>query len=68
MINCRQATALMSQEMDRPLTRLERLALRFHTLLCVGCRRYRRQMTVLRDACRRLSDNNRLSPPTAHHD
>lgn len=53
MMNCRQAARLLSEAMDRPLTRGERLALRLHTLLCSGCRNYRRQLAFLRQACRR---------------
>lgn len=54
MLNCRQATELMSQEQDRPLSLAERLGLRLHVLICTGCSNYRRQMGVLRAACRRF--------------
>ncbi|MDA8257624.1 MAG: zf-HC2 domain-containing protein [Betaproteobacteria bacterium] len=54
MLNCRQATELMSQEQDRPLRLDERLGLRLHVLVCTGCSNYRRQMDVLRAACRRF--------------
>jgi hypothetical protein len=52
MMNCKQATRLMSQEMDRDLAAGDRLALRLHTLLCSGCARYREQMAFLRQASR----------------
>ena len=54
MLNCRQATELMSQEQDRPLALSERIGLRLHVWICAGCRNYRRQMAVLRAACRRF--------------
>ena len=54
MLSCRQATELMSQEQDRLLTLAERIALRLHVWICAGCTNYRRQMTVLRVACRRF--------------
>lgn len=54
MLSCRQATELMSQELDRPLRVGERLGLRLHVLICNGCSNYRRQMDVLRVACRRF--------------
>lgn len=54
MLNCRQATELMSQELDRPLSLGERLGLRLHVLICTGCSNYWRQMDVLRAACRRF--------------
>ncbi len=54
MLSCREATALMSQEQDRRLGLGERVALRLHVLICAGCNNYRRQMQVLREACRRF--------------
>ncbi len=54
MLSCRQATELMSQEQDRVLSLGERLGLRLHVWICTGCNNYRRQMSVLRAACRRF--------------
>ncbi len=54
MLSCQQATELMSQEQDRPLSLAERLGLRLHVWICDGCNNYRRQMAVLRQACRRF--------------
>jgi len=54
MLSCREATELMSQEQDRPLSLAERLGLRLHVLICSACSNYRRQMSVLRAACRRF--------------
>lgn len=54
MLSCREATELMSQEQDRPLSLVERLGLRLHVWMCAGCNNYRRQMSVLRAACRRF--------------
>lgn len=51
MLSCKQATRLMSQSMERPLNFGERLALRLHLMICVGCRRAERQFRFLRDAC-----------------
>jgi len=55
MISCKQATELMSQGQDRPLTPSERIGLRIHLLFCAGCVNFRRQLDFLRNACRRLS-------------
>ncbi|MEJ2576812.1 MAG: zf-HC2 domain-containing protein [Gammaproteobacteria bacterium] len=52
MLNCHHATQLMSQELDRELTRRERLALRFHVMICSGCSNFRRQMAFIRRAAR----------------
>ena len=54
MLSCKQATELMSQEQDRPLSLAERAGLRLHVWICTGCSNYRRQMEVLRAAGRRF--------------
>jgi hypothetical protein len=54
MLSCKEATELMSQEQDRPLGLAERFGLRLHVLICSACSNYRRQMAVLRAACRRF--------------
>jgi predicted anti-sigma-YlaC factor YlaD len=51
---CDGMTRLASQSLDRDLTLLERLALRLHMLYCSACRRYLRQISVLRNAMRHL--------------
>jgi hypothetical protein len=42
--------------MDRPLSRSERVALRIHLVLCTACRRYRRQLSVIRSAVSGLAE------------
>jgi hypothetical protein len=54
MLNCRQVTRLVSQSMDAPLSWHQRLAVRFHMLYCVWCRRYVLQLRFLRNAAQRL--------------
>lgn len=61
MLKCRQATRLMSEGLDRPLSLVERLRLRFHLAFCRGCRAFKRQTAFLRRASRafvRLSDDD----------
>lgn len=50
--SCRRATLLASNAMDRPLTQRERLALRFHLLICGYCRRFKKQILMLRQVLR----------------
>lgn len=50
MINCREAARLISRSMDQPLTWREKLALRFHWMMCDWCRRYRAQLLWLDQA------------------
>ncbi len=51
---CDGMTRLASESLDRDLNLLERLALRSHVLYCSACRRYLRQIRLLRDAMRHL--------------
>ncbi len=52
MMSCKDAVRTMSEGMDRELSVAERLALRFHKLICVGCRNYGEQIAFLRESCR----------------
>lgn len=56
MLNCRESTRLMSEEQDRKLTTRERMALRFHNLMCSGCTNYRKHMGFIRCATRALRE------------
>lgn len=46
--SCKHAAQLLSESMDRPLSRRERFGLRFHLLVCGLCRTYRKQLRLLR--------------------
>lgn len=48
MLNCHDATRLLSEQEDRRLTLAERLSLRMHLLICDGCRNFGMQMQSLR--------------------
>jgi heterodisulfide reductase subunit B len=48
MLNCHDATRLMSESHDRPLSLMERMALRIHLSMCSGCSNFKEQMKVLR--------------------
>lgn len=54
MINCKEATQLISQGQERTLSLAERLALKLHFLICEGCRASERQFEFLRAAARRI--------------
>ncbi len=56
MLTCKEATHLMSEAQDRTLTRVQRLSLRLHLLICRGCRNFQRQMLFLRRACHLFRD------------
>lgn len=52
MLNCEEATRLMSDALERPLTRGERLSLQVHRMMCRGCRNFGPQLQGLREAAR----------------
>jgi len=51
-MNCIEATRLISEGLERPLGRGEKTQLRFHTLMCSGCRNFERQAPMLRTISR----------------
>jgi hypothetical protein len=66
--SCHKAAQLISDAMDRRLSLWERFCLRVHLLLCGACRRYRRQLTILREAMKQNPDAeeaNVTAPPCA---
>lgn len=54
-LSCKQASQLVSQSLDRPISVRERLALSFHLLICKFCRRFNRQLTMISTAVHRLT-------------
>jgi hypothetical protein len=55
-LTCDQAAQLMSHAQDIQLNRLERWALSFHLLICGFCRKYNRQLKLLRAILTRMAD------------
>lgn len=51
-LHCQESTRLISDGLDRRLTFAERWAVRLHYLSCWSCRRFRRQLELLRAAAR----------------
>ncbi|AQQ67649.1 hypothetical protein Mag101_08365 [Microbulbifer agarilyticus] len=52
MMDCKQATRLLSEQQERNLSRREKLALKFHVFMCKACRNFGQQMGTLRDLAR----------------
>ena len=50
MLTCREATQRTLQAEDRALSLVERLSLRLHQRLCGNCRRFARQVELMRQA------------------
>ena len=51
-LNCKEVSFLLSQTEDRRISLLERLRLRAHLKVCVGCMNFQRQLNFLRRAIR----------------
>lgn len=62
MLNCKEASELMSQHMDADLPFGKRLSLRFHLMMCHGCTNFLRQIQFLHKAAQRwhLHDSEAL--------
>ncbi|HWU82139.1 MAG TPA: zf-HC2 domain-containing protein [Methylophilaceae bacterium] len=54
MLSCKQASQLLSQSLDRRLSWRERMGLRLHLTVCDVCRRFGRQILLMRQAIRSL--------------
>jgi hypothetical protein len=52
-LSCKEASRLISQEMDRRLSLTERIALRLHVRICDACTHFTRQVAFLRRALQR---------------
>jgi len=52
MMNCQQATRLMSEAQERPLSLREKVALKLHLLICSGCKNFSLQIPFLSQAMR----------------
>jgi hypothetical protein len=56
MLDCHNATFLMSQARERPLGLAERMRLRLHAAMCSACARFERQLPLLGQAARHHAD------------
>lgn len=68
MLNCKDASQLCSEALDRPLGLRERLTLRMHLMMCSGCTQYDRQMAYLRTIARRYSQGAVTGQPPSEAD
>jgi predicted anti-sigma-YlaC factor YlaD len=55
MPSCKEASRLVSQSCDRPISLREHLALGFHLMMCKFCRRFSRQLAQISRAIHRLA-------------
>jgi len=62
MLNCRQASELMSQGMDAKLSMKDRWALKMHLMMCRGCAGFMQQIRFLRKAGNHWEQHNSSNP------
>lgn len=58
MLTCKQTSQLLSEHQERPLTWRERWALKLHLFICISCRRFNRQLSLLRRALHQLAQSD----------
>ncbi len=56
---CRDISILISRQHETPLTPVESLWLRFHLLICEGCRNFQNNVRVMRNAFKRYLDQGK---------
>ncbi len=62
-LSCREVARMQTKALDQALGRRQRLALQLHLLVCSWCRRYGKQIRLLRKV--RLEQSEPLSQPNA---
>lgn len=55
MINCKEASQLLSEQLDHPLPWTNQIMLKVHVAMCSICRLWGRQIKSLRDLIRRYT-------------
>ncbi len=62
MLTCKEVSHLLSEAQDRKLPLGERLPLRLHLFMCVGCRNYGKQLDFLRAITREMKAGSEPAP------
>lgn len=52
MMNCLQATRLVSESQERTLSLQEKLSLKVHVMICTGCKNFSLQVPFISQAMR----------------
>lgn len=66
-LKCEQSTRIVSESLDRELSGVERWAVRLHYISCWSCRRFGKQLHMIRDALKTRvagddAEGTKLSP------
>jgi hypothetical protein len=55
MFKCKEVTRMISESMDKTLPLHHRIMIRMHLVMCKYCSRFKRQLLIIRAACRHLT-------------
>lgn len=59
-LSCEKYTVSASKALDENLSLRERLRFKVHHFICLNCRRFKRQMQLVNQACERLGADEAL--------
>lgn len=69
MLDCKRASQLISQSLDRSLTLRERLSLKLHLFICEFCKRFSQHMQTIHVALKQMTSsiesNDSIEMPSA---
>lgn len=68
MMNCREATELCSEEMERSLRLREQMSLAAHLMMCSGCTNFRKQMKTLRQVAQAYAEGRAVMTESGEMD
>ena len=57
MLNCKQASQLISRSQDEKLPWSQRMQLKLHLMMCRGCTHYRQQLDFIKKAMRQYGNH-----------
>ncbi|MDC0610678.1 zf-HC2 domain-containing protein [Vibrio sp.] len=60
MMNCKHATRLLSEKLDRELSTKEKISLKMHIAMCSACRKFGSQMGDIRKISKRYIKKENL--------
>lgn len=62
MLNCKEASRLLSEKQDHPLDWSKKVGLKCHLFLCRACRNFESQLDFMRTACHLHPTQSAIKP------
>ena len=62
IFKCEEVSKMISRSMDEKLPLGVRIGIKFHLMVCLICRRYEKQMLLIRGALGRIKDDDTTIP------